>query len=104
VAYGAAAAILARTQDQGRGLECTAVSDYRAEPGLAVTTDLPDGSTVRGMLNAVTFEFPSDEMRVSITDMSQVTANSWLSIPENSPWASIPAGMSWATLTFVEGV
>jgi hypothetical protein len=102
-ATGAAATILARSQDRGRGLAVSAVADYSAAPGLSVTMPVADGTTVVGMVESVSFAFPDDEMEVAIQDVSRAALNSWAAIPAGIPWSAIPVGMSWSALSFPQG-
>jgi hypothetical protein len=63
-APGAATRVLQSILGRGRGLEVSAVNDYRVEPGRAVNITLPSTPVQFGYAAAVTWGWPADEMRV----------------------------------------
>lgn len=66
---GAAAAILKQISTLGRLVPVSAINDFDATPGQALTVTLPDGA-VAGRLAAVTWNLDSREMRLSTRNMT----------------------------------
>jgi hypothetical protein len=64
-----ARALLTRAQTRGRVLTLDALSDYTATPGQAVTVTVPGRVVVAGMVSAVSWGFPDDEMTVRTRDL-----------------------------------
>jgi IS5 family transposase len=67
---GAAARILKSRLARSRRVPVAAVSDYRVQPGMPITLDLPDTSPLAGVVSATTWRFPADEMNVVTRDVA----------------------------------
>lgn len=66
---GAAALLLSQVGALGRRIDLTAVNDFAASPGAALTATLP-GGTLTGRLASVAWSLETREMRVTTRNMS----------------------------------
>lgn len=69
-AFGAAQRLLNRTLARGRSQTLTAVTDFTAHPGITATVTNEDNTTQTGVVTAVTFNYPGDEMTVKLRDLT----------------------------------
>lgn len=92
---GAAQAILSRATGRGRVQALEAVSDYGATPGMAFTATLPDTPIQTGLLSAVTWRVPDDEMRISTRDLIETPDTAWVFTPVGVAWNEIAVGIDW---------
>lgn len=99
---GAAAAILARYRGRGRAMSVDVVSDYGATPGQPLTVVLPSTPVQTGLVSAVSWRVPEDEMSIRSRDLIDTPPNSWLFIPAGYAWNEIAAGVDWTELDFTE--
>lgn len=70
---GRAQAMLRTFRRRGRALDIEAVSDYSISPGTPVTIHLPDRPDRAGIVSAVTWRTPADEMTLTIRDIEEPT-------------------------------
>lgn len=94
---GAASVVLARALGFGEVQTITAISDYTAEPGMADTITIADLETATGIVSAVTWDFPADEMTVKSRGLITVPPGAWSLVPAGVTWANLPAGRTWVT-------
>ena len=92
--------MLSRTLGRGRQQTLEAVSDYSAAPGMAVTATLPNTPIQTGLLSAVTWRVPDDEMRLTPRGLTDTPATAWASAPAGLAWTEIPAGIDWTEYVY----
>jgi len=96
---GQAARILQRAQGRGRVNDVTAISDYRATPGITASISLPDTDTQIGNVSAVTWNFPDDEMDIKTRGLIEVSPYAWIYQESGKAWNDITSGITWNTYT-----
>lgn len=93
---GAAASVLSRAKNRGREVPITAVSDFTASATQPALVTLPsDTPELSAVVSSVVFTLPADEMRVTLRDVLDTPANSWLSDPAGATWLDVAAGVPW---------
>lgn len=97
---GAAAAMLRRTLGRGRQQTLEAVSDYSAAPGMAVTVTLPNTPIQTGLLSAVSWQVPGDEMRLTPRDLIDTPVSAWVYAQAGVAWDEIPVGTDWTEYVY----
>jgi len=97
---GAAAAMLSRTLGRGRQQALEAVSDYSAAPGMAITVTLPNTPIQTGLLSAVSWQVPGDEMRLTPRDLIDTPVKAWAYAQAGVAWNEIPVGTDWTEYVY----
>lgn len=92
---GAAAAILKRSEDRGRVLALTAVSDYTAQPGQAFMATLPGTPALTGIVSAIAWDLTGFEMTVDTRGLLDTPATAWSFQPAGRTWNDVPTGTDW---------
>ena len=93
---GAAAAILSRAIGRGKIITPTAVSNYDARPGMEFSIAGAASTPAVGIVAAVSWDFPSNEMTVKSRQLRDIFPYSWRSLAPGIAWSASPAGGSWA--------
>ncbi len=96
---GAAAAVLDRAAGRGRVLDLAALSDYSAAPGMAIQATLPDTPIQTGVVSAVAWSVPGDEMTVKSRGLIDTPATAWAFLAAGEAWTASPVGASWVSET-----
>ena len=92
---GAAAALLQRSQRRGRVLSLGTVNDYRATPGMTLQAQLPGAPLQEGVISALTWDLPTDEMTITSRGLMEINTGAWLYQPVGESWNAQPVGTSW---------
>jgi hypothetical protein len=92
---GAAAALLKRSKARGRVLDLTAVSDYKVTPGMSLQSSLPNSPTQSGLVAAVTWDLPADQMDVTSRGLGDLPSRAWLALAPGFKWTDSPVGDTW---------
>ena len=97
---GAAAAMLSRVSGRGRQQTLGAVNDYSVAPGMALTITLPNAPIQTGLLAAVTWQVPGDEMRLTTRDLIDTLTSAWVFAPAGLAWNELAAGIDWTEYVY----
>lgn len=93
---GAASAVLARKEAQGRVQTVSAVADYDTRPGKAVSITLPDTPTQTGFVSSVSWRFPDYSMDVKSRGLLETPDSAWMFLTAGNRWQDSPVGGTWA--------
>lgn len=92
---GLARAIARRLKARRKTIEAGGVSDYSVRPYRAAQVELPDGTTLSGIVGSVTWSQPADRMELGTRNLISIGPNAWLATPSGVSWNDIDAGVSW---------